>query len=92
MTELKTLKGEELKNLVEKWKAEMDSRSDSWTSIIGLGGLIRMTWWGYFQSYRLSYFMILCTEGVATAIAWKKAKEWKKVEITESINSYGWAL
>lgn len=92
MATLKTLKGAELQNLVEKWKHEMSNREDNWTQIVGLVGLIRMSWWGYFKPYRLHYFMLQCVDGVATAIAWKNAKEWKKQSITQKMNAVGWAV
>jgi len=90
--ELKLLKGQEVKNLVENWKKEMDTRQDSWPTMIGISGLIRMAWWGYFKQYRLCYFMIMCMNGMATFVAWNQAKTWKKEDIVERINSYGWSI
>lgn len=91
MSELKKLKGLEMKNLVENWKKEMSTR-ESWTSDIGLSGIFKISFWEYFKAYRVAYFMLMCNNGIATKIAWNQSNILSKEDIMSKINIYGWTL
>lgn len=78
-----------IKELSEKWKAEMETRKVDWM-FIGLSGLVKLFWWELFAKYRLIFFMQRCCDGMAHVIAWGYAKEQTKEEILETLKACGW--
>ncbi len=76
--------------LFKKWKKEMDdNRKVDWR-FMGLTGLFKLWWWGYFKQYRLIFFMQRCCDGMSHVLAWKYAKEQSKQEILETLAACGW--
>ena len=78
-----------IKELSEKWKAEMETRKVDWM-FIGLSGLVKLFRWELFAKYRLVFFMQRCCDGMAHQIAWKYAKEQSKSEILATLKACGW--
>ena len=80
---------EHRKELSAEWKAEMN-KHDNWHLYYSVFWVLKMLWWEIFAGYRLAYFIVITTKGMAISFAWEDACNRDREYLIRVLAEFGW--